>query len=140
MEIKKIMVPVDESAYSMDALKYSIDFARKMDCHILLFHCHREFPSVIGEPYLQYAIEKILKTSEEVLKPYRKILKESGVGFSELVLEEPAGKAIVEAAEIEKIDLIIMGTKGKTDLEGLLMGSTTHRVLHLSPCPVLIVR
>ncbi|RKX92087.1 MAG: universal stress protein, partial [Spirochaetes bacterium] len=45
------------------------------------------------------------------------------------MLEEPSGKAIVEAAKIEKIDLIIMGTKGKTDLEGLIMGSTTHRVL-----------
>lgn len=140
MEIKRIMVPVDESDHSLKAVRYSVQFAEKMQCSILLLHCHKEFPSVLGEPYLQNAIEKILKESDTVLEPYRKILKENKADFEELVLEEPAGKAIVETAEIENIDLIIMGTKGKTDLEGLIMGSTTHRVLHLAPCPVLIVR
>ena len=140
MEIKRIMVPVDDSGYSLRALKYSIQFAQKMHCNILLLHCHKEFPSVLGEPYLQTVIEKILKESNDVLEPYRKVLKDNNAEFEELVLEGPAGRAIVETAEIEKIDLIIMGSKGKTDLEGLIMGSTAHRVLHMSSCPVLIVR
>ena len=56
------------------------------------------------------------------------------------IFEGPAGHAICEAAEIEKVDMIVMGTRGGNDLEGLLLGSCTHRVLKTAPCPVLVVR
>lgn len=51
-----------------------------------------------------------------------------------------ADDAIVEVAKIEHCDLIVMGSRGRTDLEGLLLGSNTHRVLKTAPCPVLVMR
>ncbi len=140
MNIKKILVPVDESEHSMKAVAYAMEFVKKFDASLLLLHCHKEFPAILGEPFFDQATEKILEQGNEVLEPYRKILKENGIAFRELLLEEPAGKKIAETAGIEKIDLIIMGSKGKTDLGGLLLGSVTHRVLHHAPCPVLVVR
>ncbi len=140
MKIKHMMVPVDDSRYSFDAVQYSIDYAKCMDCEILLLHCHKQFPTTIGEPFLQKAIDKILETANDVLKPYREIYKENNVPFRELFLEEPAGKVISETAKIEGINLIIMGSRGKSDLAGLILGSTTHKVLHTAPCPVLVVR
>lgn len=67
------------------------------------------------------------------------ILK-AGVPFIEMVLERPAGEAILEVAKTEACDMVVMGSRGRPDLEGLLLGSVTHRVLEASPCPVLVVR
>ena len=68
------------------------------------------------------------------------IVPDAGVTFIDRILEGPAAEAICEVAKIEKIDLIVMGCRGRNDLEGLLLGSCTHRVLKTAPCPVLVIR
>lgn len=140
MELKKIMVAVDGSEYSMRAAKYATELAMLINAGLILIHCHKPFPVVLGEPYFQNAIDKILKKSNGLLDPYRKSLQNSGVDFVDRILEGPAAHAICEAAEIEKADMIVMGSRGRNDLEGLLLGSCTHRVLKTAPCPVLVVR
>jgi nucleotide-binding universal stress UspA family protein len=140
MELKKILVPVDGSEFSMRATGYAADMAKLMDSEILLIHCHKSFPAILGEPYFQKAINKILNKSNELLGPYRKIVQDAGVSFIDRILEGPAAHAISEVANIEKIDLIVMGCRGRNDLEGLLLGSCTHRVLKTAPCPVLVIR
>ena len=140
MKLKKILVPVDGSDFSMRAAAYAVEMAKLMDSEIMLMHCHKSFPVVLGEPYFQNAINKILKKSNELLEPYRKILQDAGVAYSDRVLEGRAAKAICEVAEIEKADMIVMGSRGRNDLEGLLLGSCTHRVLKTAPCPVLVIR
>jgi nucleotide-binding universal stress UspA family protein len=140
MELKKILVPVDGSEYSIRAAGYAANLAKHMDSEILLIHCHKSFPVVLGEPYFQKAIDKILKKSNELLDPYRKIVQDAGVAFIDRILEGPAAHAICEVANIEKIDMIVMGCRGRNDLEGLLLGSCTHRVLKTAPCPVLVIR
>ena len=139
MQINKIMVPVDGSEHATKAAGYATDMARLMDSEILLIHCHKPFPAILGEPYFQRAIDKILKKSSELLDPYKKIVQDAGVTVTDRILEGPAARAICEVAKIEKIDLIVMGCRGRNDLEGLLLGSCTHRVLKTAPCPVLVV-
>jgi nucleotide-binding universal stress UspA family protein len=46
---------------------------------------------------------------------------------------------IVDVATFYDVQLIVMGSKGESDLRGLLLGSTTHKVLQLAPCPVVVV-
>ena len=140
MELKKILAPVDGSEHSMRAVAYAADMATLMDSEILLIHCHKSFPVVLGEPYFQKAIDKIMKNSNELLDPFRKIVQDAGVTFIDRILEGPAAQAICEVANIEKIDMIVMGSRGRNDLEGLLLGSCTHRVLKTAPCPVLVIR
>ena len=140
MELKKILVPVDGSDYSTRAVDAAIALASMTNGEILVIHCHRPFPVILGEPYYQKAIDKIMKRSDELLEPYRNILQISGIPFADRILEGPAANAICEVAKLEKADIIVMGSRGRNELEGLLLGSCTHRVLSMAPCLVLVVR
>jgi nucleotide-binding universal stress UspA family protein len=67
-------------------------------------------------------------------------LTEKGVDFSERLLEGPPRQAVAEVASRESCDLIVIGSRGLSDLEGLFLGSVTHRVLRVAPCPVMVIR
>ena len=140
MKLKKFLVPVDGSDYSMRAAKYASELATLMDGEILLMHCHKPFPVVLGEPFFQKAIDKRMEKSKELIDPYRKLFHETGTSFIDRILEGPAANAICEVAGIEKSDMIVIGSRGRNKLEGLLLGSCTHRVLSMAPCPVLVIR
>ena len=127
----KILVPVDGSPPSHKAADYAAKMAGLMAAELLLLYCHKPFPSVIGEPYLE--------NSQQLLAPYRDMLGKRGIEPSERILEGPPGSRICETARIEECEMIVMGSRGRTDLQGLLLGSTAHRVLHCAPCPVLVV-
>ena len=57
-----------------------------------------------------------------------------------IVLHTSTAEGIIETAEDMKCDLIVMGSRGRSDIEGLLLGSVTHKVLTLATVPVLVVR
>ena len=140
IKIKKIMVPVDGSDHAMRAAEYAIALAQQLNSEILLLNTHRPFPVTLGEPYFQKAITKILDKANALLDPYRALLDGSGVAYTDRILEGTPGEVIPQVAEIQKCDMIIMGSRGHSNLEGLLLGSVTHRVLSSAPCPVMVIR
>ncbi|MFO7783159.1 MAG: universal stress protein [Thermodesulfobacteriota bacterium] len=140
MKIETILLPVDGSEHSDRAASYAVDLAKAVGSGIILVHCHRRFPSVLGEPYYQKVVTDIIEEGNKLLEPYRDMIRKAGVSFTERLLERPAGGAILEVAQTEACDMVVMGSRGRTDLEGLLLGSVTHRVLEAAPCPVLVVR
>jgi nucleotide-binding universal stress UspA family protein len=87
-----------------------------------------------------------LETSEEaaqIVESAVRELKDSGISAWGEVVYAYYGQApreILTRAEHEDIDLIVMGSRGLSDLAGLVMGSVTHKVLHLAQIPVLVVR
>jgi nucleotide-binding universal stress UspA family protein len=135
-----ILVPVDGSPHAMRANDYAIKMAGLLSAEIILLYCHKPFPSVLGEPYLQKAITQRLENSQKQLEPYEVRLKAAGVACETRILEGPPGSRICETARIEDCEMIVMGSRGRTDLQGLLLGSTAHRVLHCAPCPVMVVK
>jgi nucleotide-binding universal stress UspA family protein len=62
------------------------------------------------------------------------------VDHTDLVVGGDVGETITNVAKVEKCDLIVMGSKGKSGLEGLILGSATHTVLHATDLPVLVVK
>jgi nucleotide-binding universal stress UspA family protein len=140
MNIKKILNPIDGSNHSLNSTKSAIELARLLDAEIVLMHCHDRFPIVLSEPYFQQAVNAINKVSEELVEPFIKMLERGEVKFDVRILEGAAGNKIPEVAKIEKIDLIIMGSRGMTDFEGLFLGSVAHQVLHKSKIPVFITK
>lgn len=86
------------------------------------------------ESVLNAVAELILRGAEEVAR-------EQGAANIMTITEdgEPA-RRILKAAEDARADLIVLGTRGFSDLKGLLVGSTSHKVSHTSECPVMSVR
>jgi nucleotide-binding universal stress UspA family protein len=140
MSSPTILLPVDGSEHSVRATTYAIKMAQLMRARLLLLHCHRPFPVQLGEPYFQNAIDTIMAKSNTLITPFREMLSEKGVTFEGLIMEGPAGQKICEVAQIENCEMIIMGSRGRSDLKGLFLGSVAHRVLQQAACPVLIVR
>lgn len=140
MNIKKILNPVDGSAHSIRSTQCAIELAKSWDAQIILLHCHARFPVVFAEPHFQEAVNEINKASEALVEPFIKILEAAEMKFDVRILEGSPGNKIAEVARIEKIDLIVMGSRGVTDFIGLLLGSVAHTVIQKSDCPVFITK
>jgi nucleotide-binding universal stress UspA family protein len=94
----------------------------------------------LGEPNMQYAIDNRKKDAEEILN---KALKEIGELPCEIhteLLEGDPASAIIDVATVRKSEIIVMGSRGLGRLAGLVLGSTSQKVVAHAPCPVLIVR
>jgi nucleotide-binding universal stress UspA family protein len=140
MNEKKILVAVDGSEHSGKVIETAIQYARLLSAKVVLVHCHKKFPTILGEPLRNEAIVTTLRKAEELIAPFTKRLREAEIGVEERLMEDPAGAVIPDIARIEKCDLIIVGSRGLTNLEGLFLGSVTNRVLHTTPCSVLVVK
>jgi len=140
MSTPVILVPVDGSEHATRAAAYALKMASLMGARLLLLYCHRPFPVKLGEPHFQNAIDKIMVQANALLEPFRSMLTGQGVDIADLIIEGPAGEKICEVARNESCEMIIMGSRGRSDLKGLLLGSVAHRVLQQASCPVLVVR
>lgn len=140
MKFEKILNPVDGSDHSIHATRYAVELGRVFKAKIVLLYCHERYPIVLAEPYFQEAVNKINKSAETLVEPFIPILEESGLEYEVRLLEGPAGDRIPDVARIEKIDLIVMGSRGVSDFAGLLLGSVAHQVLHKSDIPVFITK
>jgi len=139
MTPQHMMVPVDGSDHSMRAAEYAADLYPALGGRILLMHCHKPFPLYLGEPYFQEAHNKIMGYAWEIMVPYRELFEAGGIQYTERILEGQPAEMICRTAEIENCDLIIMGSRGRSNWQGLLLGSVTNRVLHAAACPVLVI-
>lgn len=137
---KRILLPVDGSEYSMDAAVQAVELARIANGSVVLLHCHRPVPTALGQPNFQELTEQYAREAAELLAPYREMLTRLNIPYDDKIVGGPTADVICEVAELEKCDCIVMGTRGKSGLESLVLGSVTHKVLHLAPCPVLVVR
>lgn len=140
MELKTIVLAVDESDESWAAAEFAAGLARQTKADVVLLHCYRPVPRILGTPNFENMADRLAVHAEEVLKPYRHFLEREGVAFKALGVPGRRAQVIADTAKGEKAGLIVMGSRGKTDLEGLLLGSITHQVLQIAPCPVTVVR
>lgn len=134
--IEKILLPIDGSEHSREAGVLARELAEALKAEVIVLH--------VLEHDLRWAV--IPETSQEaselvdgVVRP----MKDSGVSARGEVLQAPAGRtpqAILEVCGHEAADLIVMGTRGLSNWERLLVGSVAHKVSHLAEVPVLLVR
>ncbi|MDY7000460.1 MAG: universal stress protein [Thermodesulfobacteriota bacterium] len=139
MQVKKILLPVDGSEHSKRAADYAIKLARLLDAEILLIHACRVPVVETDIPGYAQTLSALRVESQLILETFKKLLQESGVRFQDKIVEGRARDVIPDVAQ-KGIDLVVMGSHGRTNLEGLVLGSVTQRVLSAKPhCPVLVV-
>ncbi len=138
MKLKRIVYATDFSPLSEVALQYATALARDTGATLLITHVEEDpLAYGAGEGFVaipEWTTETIRKRLEAVVPPDENVEYEH-----RLLLGDPA-EMIVQLAEQEKADLIVMGTHGRSGLSRLLMGSVAEAVVRQAPCPVLTVK
>jgi len=142
--IKTVLVPIDFSDYSKNALKYAATFAKQFNAKIFLIYVVEPMIYPADFSMGQVAIPSMdldLRTrAEEELKSLSKNFIDRSLSVETII---KTGKPFVEINETAKevnADLIIIATHGHTGVEHLLFGSTAEKVVRKAPCPVLTLR
>ncbi len=142
--ITKILVPIDFSNYSKNALKYAINFSKKFNSKIYLVYVVEPviYPSDFSMGQVTFPVmdTELNERAKEELNSLAKEEFGSGVEVETIIR---TGKAFVEINETAReidADLIIIATHGHTGMEHLLFGSTAEKVVRKAPCPVLTLR
>jgi len=140
MMYKKILVPTDGSEFAKKAQKHAL-FLSKMSGAELIAVSVTENNFVNGLPLDDevYQLNQILKEkSEENLKEFDE-LNEDNLKITHIVREGSPAKVILEVASEEDVDLIVMGSSGKSGFDRFIMGSVADKVVNSAKCAVLVV-
>ena len=140
MSRQKILTAIDGSEHSRNIVDKAVEQAKLLDGEIILVYCHRKLPVMMTHAYQEEEISHIMNEAEKLVAPFLQRIEAAGVPVESRLMQEPAGAAISEIARIEKCDLIIVGSRGLTNLASLIVGSVTNRVLQTAPRSVLVVR
>lgn len=134
MNAKKILFPTDFSTSSDAGLRQATSLARDTGASLLIVHVE-EPPTAYGGGEMYYGVPNPDNAAlVEMLKAV--VPSSSDVNYEHrLVVGDPASE-IVRLAEEENVDLIVMGTHGRTGLKRLLMGSVAEAVVRRATCPV----
>lgn len=141
---KKILVPLDGSDAANQALPIAIRIAQYDNAEILLVRAPvlSKIPLTAGLEGMKLFEETMAFRKQQCIH-YLGYIRQCNmylnVPMNEYVAEGDPASVIVDAAESENIDLIVMTTHGRTGLRRWLMGSVTDKVLRHAPCPVLAV-
>ena len=138
IEFRRIIVPIDGSVASKKAAKKAIYLAKHLSVDITAIHVIDPTRSMLA-PELMSSIDKMMsEQAHSYLHEIEKIGKRNGVTIAtKIVRGVPFMKIISEA---KRNDLIVMGHKGRTALDKILLGSVSEKVVRHALCPVMIVR
>lgn len=142
MKLHKIVVPLDFSANSRKALRYAVEFAKKLGGIIHLVYVTEPASFMNDLSNVPIVIEEADITARAADK-LNVIAEEEITGRVEFTTEVRTGKPfdeIIKAAKENDADLIIISTHGYTGLKHVFMGSTAERIVRHATCPVLVVR
>lgn len=137
----KILVPIDFSDCSVNALRYALHLWEKMKGEILLYHA---FHIPIGGDATSFVDAAMVKQREQTLQKRMqqigdKTVKIKGIPHQYLTSMAMATEGILKTIREHDIDLVVMGTKGANQLSDEWLGSTTYNVVRKASCPVIAV-
>src|SRR5262249_51353217 len=143
MQLKSILCPIDFSEFSVATYRYAVSLAGYYKSRIVALHVVELWKNPFAE-YAAYEVD-FAKFSTALnqggeMKLQRFVQEYSGgVQPQTVVLQGNAADCILEFAQNENMEGILMGTHGRRGFDRLVLGSTTDHVIRKAPCPVLVV-
>ena len=136
----KILVPVDGSAYSLKAVENACNLAKSNPpSEVVVLAVYLSLFDLGSEGH--YVADKLKRQAENALDQAKAKAQEKGVTAQALIVTgASAADEIVNAAEQEKADLIVIGSRGLAGKTKYFLGSTASKVVTYSPCSVLVVK
>ena len=135
-----ILVPTDGSTASATAVEHAIDLAAHYDAtlHVLYVVDVTGYSALeVGADVVASALEE---EGEDAVGNVARTAEGAGIETQSQIEHGTPHRAIIEYAGAEAVDLVVMGTHGRTGVGRFLLGSVTERVVRTSPVPVLTVR
>ena len=143
MAVHHFLVPIDFSPYAEHALDYAIALAKQLQARVTLLHVIQP-PLVAGADMGAWPSAAFLEELEAAvtadLEGYLERVTAAELVGEIVVVHGAPFQEIIDTAKARQVDLIVMGTHGRTGLPHVLLGSVAERVVRLAPCPVLVAR
>ena len=140
-KFSKVLVAVDGSEYSMNAAEYAISITKEYGSQLIALHVITSDVITIASTFSPQ-MEEIKKNAQEY---FDKIRRKGEANWdiplrTELIASSSVVGGIIDFAEKENIDLIVVGTRGRSGLKRLLLGSVASGIVNYAHCPVMIVK
>lgn len=140
LEYKRILAPVDGSDASERALREAIAIAIRNDAELIIFNAVDDLVRYGNVDQAIEIYEYTREISTELVKKYVKEAEQAGAKVKSEVMKGDARHIIENYAEENGVDLIVIGSTGKGNLERIVMGSVSSYIVRHAKCNVLIVR
>ena len=163
--VKRILVPIDRSGYKEKIAVYAISLAKLWGAEMTAVHVveprHGLPDGVEAEAKERSRIDELKRQAENLLNEIGILAKKRGLNVKKDAIQPPdllakkrglnvkgealkesdiVGKAIIDYAKKNKIDVIVIGTKGMSAVEQYFFGSVANKVIHEAHCPVFAIR
>ena len=139
-KFSKVLVAVDGSEYSMNAAEYAISITKEYGSQLIALHVITSDVSTIASTFSPQ-MEEIKKNAQEFFDKIRHKGGNWDIPLrTELIASSSIVGGIIDFAEKENIDLIVVGTRGRSGLKKLLLGSVASGIVNYAHCPVMIVK
>ena len=143
MIVQHVLVPMDFSATADRALVYAIALAQQLQARLTLLHVLDLTPVTMGEMtagVTATALDTLETEAQHLLQASVERVQRAGLQGESLLVPGTPTHAIVATAGEQGVDLILMGTHGRTGLAHVFLGSVAEHVIRHAPCPVLVMR
>ncbi len=146
--ISNILIAVDGSRHTLKAVEIGAEVAKGVGAKVLLYHVVK--PYSLPDSLKEFAKAEHMATidadlltrgAQHLLAGALDVARKAGLKDVEIETDEgPIARTIISRAESLKADLIVIGSRGMGDVEGLLRGGVSHRVELMAKCPILVVK
>jgi nucleotide-binding universal stress UspA family protein len=141
----KILVPVDGSRHSREGLKVAVEFAKTRGAEICLLNVVPDFTDIdleISAGQRDRVAQRLESRGESIIEEARRMLEAEKVSADcrSTAVATSITDAIIDVAEKEKMDLIVIGSRGLSKSSRFKLGSVASKVVTYAPCSVYVVK
>lgn len=138
MTFRHILVPLDFSSPAEQALDYAMELVEKFQARLTLLHVIH-IP-VTSEVNLTAYLAEMDTSAQFGMDEYLKRIETAGHTVETIIQRGTPWHEIIETAKTQHVDLIVMGTHGRTGFQHFMLGSVAEKVVRLAPCTVMVTR